>query len=549
MDQIKLKKTKPMTAPIAQDILWDVIVVGTGMGGATTGYELARKGQNVLFIEKGKFLFEPTDRGDGKRSSNWNDDPDSRLSRGNWPQPIQGSTSFGDLDFFAPLGSGTGGGTSLYAAQLERFLPCDFKPRTNYREIDDSTLPESWPIDYYFFEKYYRLAESLYRVRGTHDPKNHDREAKYLKPPTLSERDQFLTKSFQTSGLNPYRAHVACEFVINCNECGGLLCPHECKNDSAKICLKPALENHDASILTDCEVLHFEADSKSIKSVICKINEKIYIIKGRIIVLAAGSLFTPVLLLKSKSEHWPNGLANNSGFVGRNLMWHATDFIAVRPKMTLATIGPKKALSLNDFYNLNGLKLGNVQSVGVPVNADYIYSFLISKVQKASKWKQVIAHRSLLFVISQLAAYYFKSTAVFALITEDLPYFENRVIVDPLAKNGMRFNYKYSDDLRFRCDKFFSLFKELLKSNFRILKITGKNNINFGHACGTCRFGADPKSSVLRWDNRAHDVDNLYITDASFFPSSGGTNPSLTIAANAIRVAEIINQRLIASIK
>ena len=529
---------------MTEDTLWDVIVVGTGMGGATTGYELARNGKRVLFIEKGKFLLGQADRGSGARSIEISEDVESRLSRGCWPLPIQGITSFGESEFFAPLGSGTGGSTSLYAAQLERMSPIDFEPRGNYPNITDSTLPEKWPIAYQDFVSYYRQAEVLYRVRGTNDPLNDDVDAELLEPPPLSERDHSLYDSLRELNLNPYRAHVACEFVPNCEECGGVLCPRQCKNDAGRICLMPALNEYGAKILTDCEVLRFEADSNSIKSVVCKLNGSEITLKAKIIVLAAGSLFSPILLLNSKSALWPDGLANSSGYVGRNLMWHATDFIALRPKRFLPSEGPKKALALNDFYFLDGIKLGTFQSVGVPVSWLYVFSYLLSKFQKAPKWQRVFAHPFVLRIVAHVAAFYFKSTSVFAAITEDLPYLENRVIAAPETKSGMRFEYKYTTDLEVRSAIFRKKISIALKSKYKTIRLSGKNNINFGHACGTCRFGTDPTKSVLNEKNRAHDLNNLYITDASFFPSSGGTNPSLTIAANAIRVAEEINFQL-----
>jgi choline dehydrogenase-like flavoprotein len=133
---------------------------------------------------------------------------------------------------------------------------------------------------------------------------------------------------------------------------------------------------------------------------------------------------------------------------------------------------------------------------------------------------------------------------VFASILEDLPYPENRVVPDPKALNGMRFEYRYPDELRERTRLYRKQLARKLAPNHRILVLTGANNINFGHGCGTCRFGDDPKTSVLDRDNRAHDVANLFVVDASFFPSSGGTNPSLTIAANALRVAEAIERQL-----
>jgi choline dehydrogenase-like flavoprotein len=275
----------------------------------------------------------------------------------------------------------------------------------------------------------------LFRVRGTEDPLNQDPHSEYIAPPEMSERDKDIYEHFNKAGLHPYRAHIGSEFGLDCGECGGVLCPKFCKNDPGKTCFLPALEKHDAKILTECEVIRLSSDDKAVKNVVCIHNSKEIELKGKVIVLAAGSLFSPVLLLKSKSEIWPNGLANTSDDVGRNLMWHVSDFIAARPKKALSVEGPKKAISLNDFYISEGVKLGTFQSIGVPVNWEYVYSFLRSRSQKSSKWQRVIMHPFLLKFVAHTAAMVFRGTAIFATIIEDLPYRENRVIFDPAAKN------------------------------------------------------------------------------------------------------------------
>jgi choline dehydrogenase-like flavoprotein len=145
-----------------------------------------------------------------------------------------------------------------------------------------------------------------------------------------------------------------------------------------------------------------------------------------------------------------------------------------------------------------------------------------------------------------LTGYYvfnFKQAAIWASIIEDLPYYDNRIIPDPQARNGMRFEYRYTEELKTRVLSFRRRLAKALGPH-RIIVLSSENNINYGHVCGTCRFGDNPETSVLDKNNRAHDVSNLYVVDASFFPSSGGTNPSLTIAANALRVAEVIHNQL-----
>ncbi len=531
-------------APAAPaDCLWDVIVVGTGMAGSTVGHELARLGKRVLFLERGHFLFGDADRGDGQLPLDPDESPASRLQRGYWPLPIQGQTSFGPTEFFAPLGCGSGGSTSLYAAQLERLSPLDFKPRANYPEAADSTLPEAWPVSYEEFVPYYRRAEELFRVRGTQDPLNPDALSALREPPPLSPRDQHFYESFRSLGLHPYRAHAAFEFLPGCEECGGVLCPRGCKNDAGRICLVPALERHGARILADCEVLDLQADAQFVRRVRCRWNGGPLDLRAKVVVLAAGALMTPILLLNSACAAWPKGLANSSDLVGRNLMFHASDFIAVRPRRPNSSSGPKKALAFNDFYVLEGRKLGTFQSVGISIGRGSILYFLRGAMHKSPAWQRKLAS-PFLRAISILAAYHFRGAGVFASIIEDLPYLENRVVPDPQAKNGMRFEYRYTQHLRERTRLFRTRLAKALKPHHRMMVLTGENNINYGHTCGTCRFGNDPATSVLDRNNRAHGLENLYVVDASFFPSSGGTNPSLTIAANALRVAEAIDRQL-----
>jgi choline dehydrogenase-like flavoprotein len=520
---------------------WDVVVIGAGMGGGTAGYALARLGRRVLFLEKGRFLQRDAsaERHDLASVDNA---PDARLRRGRWPLPIRGVTSFGEVEFFAPLGCGSGGSSVLYAAALERLFPCDFRPRANHPEVADSTVPEAWPISYEELEPYYREAEDLYRVRGTSDPLRPEPVRTLRDPPPLSARDEQLYDLFLRAGLHPYRVHVGCEFVEGCDGCGGVPCLRNCKNDAARVGILPALEKFGAKLLAGCEVSSLEADAVRVQHVRCEWNGRQLSIPAKVVILAAGALRSPIVLLDSTSVHWPQGLANRSGLVGRNLMLHSSDFIAVRPDQGGSTVGPPKALALNDFYFSDGRKLGTLQSVGLPVRAGVVLGYLRSEADRDPSWWRRLT-RPFLRAVAYAAAYYFRNASVFSSIVEDLPYYDNRVLPDPAATNGMRFEYRYPPELRERNLLFRRRLREALGKR-RIVVLSGENNLNYGHACGTCRFGAEPASSVLDSSNRAHDVDNLYVVDASFFPSSGGTNPSLTIAANALRVAEIIHRRL-----
>lgn len=545
-----------------ESIEWDAIVIGTGMGGATVGYELARRGRRVLFLEKGRYLQREADTTQGELGEP-SEDPDERLRRGFWPLSIQGRTrvgsssvgsqwspirgmlgaSVGEVDFFAPLGCGTGGSTILYGATLERFHPSDFAPRQNFPEVEDSTLPETWPVSWDEFEPYYRQAESLYSVHGTPDPLHPADDGALPEPPPLNERDQNVYELMVRKGLHPYRSHIGCEFKEGCGGCGGRLCLRECKSDSGRCCLVPAVETLGARLLAECEVTRIGADESTVREVECQWQGRAITLRARTVILAAGALMSPVLLLNSKSDAWPDGLANRSGLVGRNLMVHAGDMIAVSPGKRGSGEGFNKSLSINDLYFSEGRKLGNFQSLGVSVDTGAVFAHVRTTLDKSPKWLRRIAHPIFMKIVARIGAFYFRNAVVFSSILEDLPYLHNRVFPDPDARNGMRFEYEYPAELRERNELFRrSLRRKLGRS--RVVVLTRPMNLNFGHSCGTCRFGNDPATSVLDASNRAHGLDNLYVVDASFFPSSGGVNPSLTIAANALRVAGLIDERL-----
>ncbi|MCU0671281.1 MAG: GMC family oxidoreductase [Myxococcota bacterium] len=532
----------PIVPERPDDEAWDVVVVGAGMGGGTLGFALAQRGFRVLFLERGLYLFGDHDRGTGSLDST-PEDPDGRMRRGYWPHPIKGRSSFGPVEFFGPFGAGTGGSSSVYAAQLERMRPADFEPRRHHPTATDSTLPEHWPISYDELLPYYRRAETLYDVCGTDDPLQPDPEAPVRPPPPMSERDAFVFDALRASDLNPYRAHVGSRFVPGCVGCGGALCPKSCKADSGRVCVVPAVTSHGARILPSCEVLRIEATASRAERVVCRVQGREISVTGKVIVLAAGALMTPTLLLRSQSSIWPDGLANRSGRVGRNLMMHTSDQLAIRPSKTLPAEGPQKAISLNDFYLRNGRKLGNLQSMGVPVSAGVISEYLKQRAQKDPKWYLQMGRLGRK-VASTVGAAIFGQSVVMASIVEDLPYHENRVVLDASSPNGMRFEYTYPAELRERNQLFRDELQKAVSKHLTALTLSGENNLNFGHVCGTCRAGEDPTTSVVDRDGRCHELENLFIADSSYFPSAGGINPSLTIAANALRIADRIASSL-----
>ena len=546
-------------------VRWDAVVIGTGMGGATTGYELAKRGWRVLFIEKGPFLhagFAAAPQGlDASlvrpRKADAVELPrhqDERLAGGRWPHRFSARTNLGKLSFLGPVGCVTGGSSTFYAAALERFAPSDFAPRANFERTGVSTLPDQWPVDYPELEPFYVRAEQLFRVRGTQDPLYGGGQSSLLQPPPLSPRDQRLTEIFGQRGLHPYRVHVGCKFVEGCNGCPDGPCEKNCKRDAAWTCLIPALTEHDAKLFPDCEVLRLKASADRIDSLLCRQGDSEWRISANVVVLAGGAFATPALLLRSRSADWPQGVGNQNDLVGRNLMFHGGDFIAISPGDALDGEGAQKTLAINDFYAVEGHKLGTFQTLGVRLEIGQIMQYLRENAELSTAWwKWLLSPRPVWwrkltspFVRLGAMVYFyvfnFRDASVWVSILEDLPQHDNRVYPHPDNEQELIIEYRYAAEMKRRV----AMFRERLRAALgkrRLMILSHANKIDYPHVSGTCRFGEDPLTSVLDAENRVHGIGNLYVVDASCFPSSGGTNPSLTIAALALRAAEKINSR------
>jgi choline dehydrogenase-like flavoprotein len=527
---------------------WDVLVVGTGMGGATLGYALARAGKRVLFCEKGRSYLagDPGLRGDfaeaflSRPESEGPADAIVLARAGRWWDPIEDRSGRRARRYIPFIGAGTGGSSALYGMVLERFYPEDFTPARNYPAAEAGNLPEAWPITYEELRPYYRAAEALYRVRGELDPLRADRLDPLLpSPPSVTGAAQELFDFLRGKGLHPYRLPLACELVPDCLGCQGFLCPKDCKNDSARICLVPALKQHGARLLDECRVERLEASREAVTGVVCSRRGERHTLRAETVVLAAGALETPGLLLRSTSADWPNGLANASGLVGRNLMRHYIDLYAVFLKNPDGLGSGLKELAFNDYYRGDGLKAGTVQAFGALPPARFLVAGLEKDLRGGGKgWLVPLLRMAGPFLRRYLGRQFARSLLL-ATIVEDRPHPENRV--GPAAdRTGLVLEYRVRDFEQGRIRAMRQRMAQTLKPyRFMLLK-QAENNDRIAHACGTCRFGADPRTSVLDAANRAHGIRNLYVVDGSFFPSSAGTNPGLTIAANALRVADRI---------
>jgi choline dehydrogenase-like flavoprotein len=506
-----------MTNPaLAASQEWDVIIIGTGIGGATVGHSLALGGLSVLFLEKGGRIGPSSETNAGAT-------PESRMAQGWWPHPISHRQPDGDRNrFYAPVGCALGGASIHYAAALERMAASDFD---GLHTPHASTSP--WPVSFVEFLPHYDAAEKLFGIGG------YSYQAAELR---MSEWDRALMAQMRENGLRPDPLRVAMRYDEQCEECVGKVCPRDCKADARVACLEEALRQPECQILEHCDVQTLEADKEGVRTVKALHLGRELALRARIVVLSAGALHSPQILLRSHNEFWPRGLANSSDQVGRNLMFHTNDIFALwAPRRLGRQARQRKSISVRDFYVHKGRRLGYVQSMGLDADRGLIAAYIKDQLRRRGVRNELLL--SLLTKLpSHIGELMFGSAGMFAAMAEDDPNPNNRIILDPNEPDGASFSYTIADDLRQRADELRVAFSRSVRP-WRMLRISTQLDINYGHPCGTCRFGDERASSVLDRDCRTHDIQNLYVVDGSFMPRSGAINPSLTIAANALRVA------------
>ncbi|WP_234186577.1 SDR family NAD(P)-dependent oxidoreductase [Shinella sp. NM-101] len=527
-----------MMNPDVVEKLWDVIVIGTGIGGGTIARCLAEKGLSVLMVEKGPF--GPRAEQQSLRSDV--DDEHARHVRGYWPKPLHAVIDGRASLFYGPLGAGVGGSSAFYAATLER------PERHDIDHVEGRSHPSGgWPESYDAFLPYFERTERMYQVCGSADPLSGEPGSSLLPAPALPHADSAMRDTFEKIGLHPYHIHLGVRFVPGCTMCFGYKCPRSCKMDGRSAGVEPALRQANAALLDDCEIKVIHGEKDSVSHLVAQRGGEVLTLRARRYVLAAGALGSPRLLLASKSEAWPQGCANSSGLVGRNLMFHLSEMVAIWPKRDALSEGPTRSIAMRDFYYAGNRRFGSFQAMGVDASYGEITHYL-KNIFDRSALRRLKAIRPFLRIPAFLAARFFGRAKVFVGIIEDFPYEHNRVMLDAEDPGRLHFEYRISSELTERRRAYRKMVKRKLRGQ-RSMFLSFQPELNFAHCCGTLRFGNDPRTSVLDRDCRAHDVRNLYVVDASFMPTSMGINPSLTIAANALRVgdklaAELADEKL-----
>ncbi|MEP7232417.1 MAG: GMC family oxidoreductase [Ginsengibacter sp.] len=510
---------------------YDIIIIGTGSGRSTMAYKLAESGKRILILERGGFI--------PKEKENW--DPHEVVTVGRY-RPKEEWYDQDDKPFKPFIHYNVGGNSKMYGAALFRFRETDFKEVKHY----GGTSP-AWPFGYETLEGYYTIAEKLYSVHGKRgiDPSEPWCSVDYPLPQLPYEpliKD--LNSKMEQLGLQPFPLPVGVrlpqdftqtEAPVMLENFDGFPDLTDSKADGQVMALRPALQNKNVILMTLAyvEKLDTDASGMQVSQVHANVKGEKIIFNADIVIVACGAVNSAALLLRSANENHPNGLANSSDQVGRNLMLHHNGCLVAFTKDKINDCVFQKSLGLADFYNGaddSEFPLGEIQLMG---RNDYdTILWLAEKMYPGKTYEE----------LKQM-------TIDFWLTAEDLPSPDNRVTVQ---KDGSikvyyhRTNYTAYEKLKEKLKQVFVKLGEL-DDKYKDIQWAGYDLDISGmsHQNGTCRFGTDPSTSVLDLHCKAHDVQNLYVVDASFFPSCGAFNPALTIAANALRVGgHILNDVL-----
>ena len=515
---------------------YDVIIVGSGPGGGALAHRLAPTGKRILILERGDYL--PRER------DNW----DSKAVFVDGKYQAKDTWYDGAGHAFRPgLHYVVGGNSKVYGGALYRLREKDFGELVHQEGVSPA-----WPLGYDVFEPYYTEAEGLFHVHGLRgaDPTEPWASAPYRYPPVRHEpRIQELVDNLERAGHHPYPQPLAIlldevngtpapySACVRCDAFDGFPCLTNGKADAQVICIDPAVAHPNVTLLTGAYVERLETDAsgRTVTGVHVVRGGEQEVYRADIVAVAAGALSSALLMFRSASEAHPGGLANGSDQIGRNYMRHNNSaFMAISRKPNDTVF--QKTFALNDFYfgaDDYEFPLGCIQTIGKSHGPQVEGEALPAFLGGFPGWP-----------FEQLA----RHSIDFWVMTEDLPRPANRICLEKDGRVVLNVQPTGGDAHRRLRHKLEGLLTSL-DAHPHLLERSlylGKDVAIGGtaHQAGTMRFGADPRQSVLDLNCRAHEVDNLYVVDAGFFPSIGAVNPTLTIIANALRVGDHLIQRL-----
>lgn len=562
---------------------YDICIVGSGAGASPVAYTLAKAGAKVVVLEKGPWLTEKEFFKD-ELAISLRDSYNPKLEdeqhvieeeyeREDGTRFWQGeSTSDSGWSFWN--GSVVGGSSNFMSGYFHRLKPVDFRLKTEFGEIKGANI-EDWPITYDELEPFYTQVEKEVGVSGkvVEHPFQEPRSTKDFPYPPLAEHalsswiDEAASKiGFHTIPVpravlsQPAMGRRSCEYSGYCSSYG---CSSGAKGGGRAALLNHGIGTGNLEVIPNAKVFHLGSDKSK------KVTEVRYYdakghkqkIKAKLYVVACQAVETSRLLLASKSETFPNGLANNSGQVGKNLVFSAGgtgrgDFffkdLSAQQQAQLTQVGPFINRALQDWYQIDDpvFKGKNIHGKAKGGTIDFLfYQNPIARAQGTQRnendgliWGEAFKKR----ISEEFTTY---KTLRFEVFNDWLPTNDCFVSLDegvtdkwgdPVAKVRIG---AHEHDLQ--------VGEYLAEKGAQLLEQMGAKNVSTSVSsypptnlmAGGCRFGNNPKTSVLNKNCQAHEVDNLYVTDGSFMPTGGSVPYTFTIYANAFRVAEQIKQR------
>jgi choline dehydrogenase-like flavoprotein len=493
---------------------YDIIIIGSGAGGGTMAHALAGTPARVLILERGDFV--------PQEDANWS--PEAVWKHLRYRTGERWLDERG-LEFRPYTHYCVGGNTKFWGSVLYRLRREDFQA---IEHMDG--LSPAWPVDYEMLEPYYARAERLYHVHGQHgvDPTEPAR-GPYPHPPVPHAPGMAaIVEDLTRLGLHPaplplgLREPGAEGGCVLCNTCNSFPCKVHAKSEADVCCVRPAIRQPNVELWTNAFArrLLTDASGRTVTAVEVERNGGVERVSAPLVVVSCGAVNSAALLLRSANEAHPKGLANSSGLVGRRYMAHlATMMQGFHPLRTNATVF-QKTVAVNDFY---------LRGPGTP--------YPLGQIQSQGRTHGVMAQTVVPWIPVWAYDAWVARGVDWLVMSEDLPSPENRVAVE--RDGRIRLIYRPNN---------VAAHERLVRETKRILRRLGfwvvvahsHRGKNTTHQCGTLCFGTDPRTSVLDPFCRTHDIDNLFVVDASFFPSSAAVNPALTIAAQALRVADHI---------
>jgi len=551
------------------DKQYDVCIVGSGAGASPIAYELANSGYDVIMIEKGRYYDESTFSKDELAVSRrdmftpkLSDEQHVIIDANDGNKRYLGS----EYSWSFWNGSLVGGSSNLMSGYFHRMKPKDFKLLSTYGKIEDANLVD-WVVGYDELEAYYDKVEKVIGVSGEvqrhkfYEPRS-SKDFPYT-PLKENKVTKWFDKACKELGFKPLKTPRAIlsqdalgrSSCYYSNFCGSYGCSSGAKGSARAALLQKADKKH-LSIITEAFVYKLNSDKKRVtKAYYYDKAKKSHFIKAKIFVVAAQAIESARLLLNSKNSYFPNGLANNSNQVGKNLIFSAggtgsgrfyTNKLSHKQKEELFERGVFFNRYLLDWYEYRDKK---------PIKGGLIdFLFEHSNIISRASRELYDENGNILWGKKLQDKLHYKLTKsrvlTFEVFNDWLPTDKCFVSVDKKVKDkygmpvGLISIYSHKRDLE--------VGEFLSKKAVEVLKKMGAVEVSYSVGtspppnlvAGGCRFGDDPKTSVLDKNCKAWELDNLYVTDASFMPTGGSVPYTWTIYANSFRVADELKKVL-----